>query len=173
MPVSLRNVKSLAVNYQDRTIVMTLTAYLLLAGVMIFFLPQSYVGAQERRDSLDLSRPIVYDLNGERVQKIVFGQPVMISITINNTLYDDDKPMIGLVEVRGQSGITLFLAYQSLRIPHNEEYTFGVSWTPDSSQDENPGYYSARTFVVTCFCDTAEPLSQVLDRNFEVDYLGS
>lgn len=74
-----------------------------------------------------MSRPIISDLEGERVEKIAFNQPVMISVTITNNLYDADKPMVGLVEVRTHTGVTLFLAYQSLSIPHDEDYTYGLS----------------------------------------------
>ena len=152
---------------------MRLSECLLLVAAAFSWLLPVHVNAQESNDSLNLSRPIISDLHGERVQKIIYFQPVTISVTVNNNLYDADKPMIGLIEVRGQSGVTLFIAYQSLSISHGEDYTFGVSWMPDSWQEEYPGDYSARTFVVTCFCNTAEPLSQVLQSDVEVDYPAS
>jgi hypothetical protein len=118
--------------------------------------------------SLDLSNPVLLDMNGILVEQVQVGQQVMIIGAVNNTVYNTDKPMVALVEVRDTYGVTIFLAYQSMIIGYNENYTFGVSWMPDPSQITDIGTYSIRVWTLTCICESAEPLSSVFGTEIEV-----
>lgn len=102
------------------------------------------------------------------MRQVEIGQQVIIVQSIRNNVYNEDKPMVGLVEVRDKDGVTLFFGYQTMKIGYNGNYTFGLSWTADPRQTISTGTYAVRTWAITCICETAEALSNVFESKISV-----
>ncbi len=92
----------------------------------------------------------------------------MITLSVRNDIYlDEVKPLVIILDMRDQNGVTTYLAWQSAKVPPNETYTAGASWTvPHDSKVGTT--FSARTFVITELGSEAQPLSNVLESNIEV-----
>ncbi|MGI0012046.1 MAG: hypothetical protein ACREBU_01185 [Nitrososphaera sp.] len=117
--------------------------------------------------SLDVSKPVFASLEGERVNQVRIGEQVVIMETIRNNVYlSEEKSMVGLVEIRDQEGLTLFLAYQTMEISPNGNYTFGVSWRPDSGLAN--GTYLVRAWALSSFANDADALSNVIESQISV-----
>ena len=110
--------------------------------------------------SLDISRPIFVNTQGERITQAAPRQPIEIVLSINNNVYDEIKSLIALIEIRDQDGVTVYLAWHSTRVGLDETYTFGISWAiPNDAKAGS--HYSARVFAITSFGDDAQALSSV------------
>jgi len=117
--------------------------------------------------SLDVSRPIFVNTAGERTTRAAPSQPIEIVLSINNNVYDENKSLIGLIDVRDQDGVTVYLAWHSARVNLDESYTFGVSWAiPNDAKTGS--HYSARVFAITSFGDDAQVLSNVFHSEIEI-----
>jgi hypothetical protein len=90
--------------------------------------------------SVELSKPKVI-VNGTPAA----GKQTVLSIAITNQ-NDNPQPLVQLVEVRDESGVTVFLAWQSMEAGPSSQTDIGVSWTP-----ARPGDYQIRTFTVSGF----------------------
>jgi hypothetical protein len=87
--------------------------------------------------------PIVYDMNGSVVQNSIVGQTVVISNNFTNNGATEIEFTL-LVEVRDESGITQYIAWQSSTASPASTKIMGVSWTPNSA-----GVYHIRTFPIS------------------------
>jgi hypothetical protein len=87
--------------------------------------------------------PIVHDINGNVIQDSTVGQTIVISNNFTNTR-DTEVAFILLIEVRDESGITQYIAWQSGTASPMRTKMMGVSWTPNS-----PGVYPIRTFPIS------------------------
>lgn len=92
----------------------------------------------------------------------------MISLSVHNNLYlDEVKPLVIILDMRDQNGVTTYLAWQSAKVAPNDTYTAGVSWTV-SSDSEVGTTFSARTFAITELGNDAQALSNVFESSIEV-----
>lgn len=130
----------------------------IMAGIV---LPSAFASSESlSSDSLKVTRPFLQDLNGEKLDVVNPGQQVLVVHSITNNLYPEPKPLVALVEVLDQDGITQHLVWQSADIPPNDSVTIGISWL--APEDAPSGHsYSLRAFAVTRIGDGAEPLSAV------------
>jgi hypothetical protein len=87
--------------------------------------------------------PIVYDIRGNIIQNSVVGHPVVIAKNFTNS-NDKEMDYTFLVEVRDESGITQYLAWQKSNALPMSTREVGVSWTPEIATE-----YEIRTFVVS------------------------
>jgi hypothetical protein len=95
------------------------------------------------------------------VRIIEAGNQVMISTTYRNII-ENDLSFVGIIEIRDQSGITVYLGWQTGVIKPLGNKTFGVSWFAEA-----PNFYMARTFAFSDL-ETYKVLSAVEIREFEV-----
>jgi hypothetical protein len=117
--------------------------------------------------SLDVSRPIFVNTQGERITQAAPSQPIEIVLSINNNVYDDNKSLMALIDVRDKDGVTIYLAWHSTRVNPNETYTFGVSWAIPNEAKMGSNY-SARVFAITSLGDDAQVLSNVFNSEIEI-----
>jgi hypothetical protein len=87
--------------------------------------------------------PSFRDIDGNKAQRINYGQQVVATVRMVNS---DSlvHPLVAIVELRDQDGITEYFAWQSHTLIANETYVFGSSWIP-----QKEGSYELRTFAVT------------------------
>jgi hypothetical protein len=87
--------------------------------------------------------PIIYDTTGKIIQNSTLGQTVIISKNFTNNKVTEVKFML-LIEVRDESGVTQYLAWQTSTASPSSTRNVGVSWTPDRA-----GEYQIRTFPIS------------------------
>lgn len=76
----------------------------------------------------------------------------MVSQTFRNEV-ERDMPFVSLIEIRDESGVTVFLAWQIGTIPASNyedgvynDNTMSISWLPEKAST-----YEARTFAISDF----------------------
>jgi len=87
--------------------------------------------------------PAVKDTQGKTLASVQTGQQVVLSTTVVNN-NNDDTPFVAIVEVRDNSGVTTYLAWQTGSLNADGRAEVGLSWTPDQA-----GSYQVRTFVIS------------------------
>jgi hypothetical protein len=87
--------------------------------------------------------PTIYDTRGNIIQNSTIGHPVVISKNFTNNSGNEIDFTL-LIEVRDESGITQYLAWQTGRASPMATRNAGVSWTPNSA-----GEYQIRTFAIS------------------------
>ena len=117
--------------------------------------------------SLDVSRPVFVNDHGETTNHARPGQQVMISLSVQNNIYlDEAKPLVIILDMRDQNGVTTYLAWQSAKVAPNATYNAGFSWIVPYDPMAG-GTYSARTFAITGFGNDSLALSNVFESNIE------
>jgi hypothetical protein len=104
------------------------------------------------------TRPVIYDLDGERLIYVEKGKQVTIMTTLSSNS-QEDIDFVGLLEIRDPHGVTVFLAWQSGTIKSEGNKTIGASWVVPQLSD-----YQSRVFVVTDF-ESPQVLSNVVTFN--------
>lgn len=94
---------------------------------------------------LEPSPPRFFDLNGDRLRIVKESEQVQIVTTFRNAL-EERVDFVGLIEVRDQTGVTVFLSWQSNVVEPLGNKTIGVSWLVQNSTS-----YQSRTFAITNF----------------------
>jgi hypothetical protein len=89
------------------------------------------------------SKPMLKDFNGAEVKEVTVGSQVVLSTTIKNN-NDAELPYVAIVEVRDSDKVTVFLSWQTGKLPASSETGVGIAWTPEAA-----GTYSVRTFVLS------------------------
>jgi hypothetical protein len=117
--------------------------------------------------SLNLSKPAFKDLDGNTIDKVAIGQQIIIVETIHNDVYDETKPMVGIIEVRDELGVTLDLAWQTMTIDPNGNYTFGTSWT--AKEAAPGGVYLIRALAISSLDESADALSSVFESRLRME----
>ncbi|HEY7733229.1 MAG TPA: hypothetical protein VIB07_00380 [Nitrososphaera sp.] len=117
--------------------------------------------------SLDLSRPVFINSEGEAISQAAAGQQIVTMLSIRNNIYNEEKPMVVIFEVRDGNGVSVHLAWQSTIVSYDDTYDAGFSWIVP--YESAPGaMYSARTFAITGFGNDALALSNVFESNLKV-----
>ena len=104
------------------------------------------------------TRPLFYDVNGERLIHVETGKQVTIMTTLLSNSQEDIN-FVGILEIRDPHGVTVFLAWQSGTIGLDGNKTIGASWVVPQLSD-----YESRIFVITDF-ENPQVLSNVVTFN--------
>jgi hypothetical protein len=91
----------------------------------------------------------------------VAGGQLGLSTVIENNA-DIEQSFVALIEVRNESGITVYLAWQSGSLEPSDSTQIEVSWTPEFG-----GEYEIRTFAINGFAE-GNVLSQVATTSIQV-----
>jgi hypothetical protein len=92
----------------------------------------------------------------------------MISLSVQNNIYlDEAKPLVIVLDMRDENGVTAHLAWQSANVAPNATYNAGFSWIVPYDPVAG-GTYSARTFTITGLGNDAQALSNVVESHIEV-----
>ncbi|MGI0029843.1 MAG: hypothetical protein ACREAQ_09050, partial [Nitrososphaera sp.] len=130
--------------------------YVLLALIMF---PLSLVGNGAADGSPNVSSsasvtnyPELLDASGDRIGEIKLGEKAIIRVTYTNQ-NEVEQPVVILVEVRDEKGITVYLAWQSRSVAAGMNYTLEASWIPteicDVSEDSRcNGAYQIRAYAI-------------------------
>ncbi len=131
-------------------------------GALISISGASSIASALSFPSVGVSNPQFLDPNGQEIGEARNSQQIIISESVKNDAYPDDKSMTLLVEIRDQEDVTIYLAWQSTVVAANQTYSFGSSWTiPDAHEGKS---FSVRTFAIGGLGDKPEPLSTVVQR---------
>jgi len=165
MQLSCRKVKSLTEASGEQ---LRLLALALIAAIIVSISGLLQLAYGLSLPSLDLSRPVFVNPDGETINQAASGQQIMIMLSIRNDIYIDEvKPLVIIFEMRDQYGVTTYLAWQSTKVAPNDTYTAGISWiVPYDSADGTT--FSARTFAITELGNGAQALSNVFESNIAV-----
>jgi hypothetical protein len=104
------------------------------------------------------TRPIFYDVNGERLVYVETGKQVTIMTNLLSNSQENIN-FVGIIEIRDRHGVTVFLAWQSGNIGLDGNKTIGASWLVPELSD-----YQSRIFVITDF-ENPQVLSNVATFN--------
>jgi len=107
------------------------------------------------------SSPFLKDVSGGELEKVETGQQVVLSSQLQNNNFAS-LPFVSIIEVRDDSGVTVFLAWQTGTVAGSGQTEVGVSWTP-----EMQGHFSLRTFVMSDLSNS-QVLSEVSTSNVVV-----
>jgi len=100
-------------------------------------------GAAPTPQTTTPSAPVLRDVQNRVVDEVTVGQQVVLSTTIVNNI-EEDQPFVALVEVRDDTGVTVFLSWQTGTLTPDGRIDVGISWTPEFAGD-----YQIRTFVLS------------------------
>jgi hypothetical protein len=89
------------------------------------------------------SAPVARDVQNRPVSEVTVGQQIVLSTQIVNNI-GNDQPFVGLIEVRDDTGVTVFLSWQTGTLTPSGRTDVGISWTPEIAGD-----YEVRTFVIS------------------------
>jgi hypothetical protein len=98
---------------------------------------------------------------GDSDAPLVAGGQLGLSTVIENNA-DIEQSFVALIEVRNESGITVYLAWQSGSLEPSDSTQIEVSWTPEFG-----GEYEIRTFAINGFAE-GNVLSQVATTSIQV-----
>jgi len=120
------------------------------------------VGGADGTDATTVTPPEVQDVTGQELDEISAGQQVVLTTSVRNNNAGPQE-FVALVEVRDDTGVTVFLAWQTGTLPANGQTQVGLSWIPEDSGD-----YEVRTFVISDL-DNPRVLSLVSTSNITVN----
>jgi hypothetical protein len=86
---------------------------------------------------------VARDVQNRPVSEVTVGQQIVLSTQIVNNI-GNDQPFVGLIEVRDDTGVTVFLSWQTGTLTPSGRTDVGISWTPEIAGD-----YEVRTFVIS------------------------
>lgn len=111
------------------------------------------------------SPPTLYNMAGQAIDSIQVGQQGLLEVSVRNLDPVRERAFVIIVEIREESGVTNYLAYQSNTIAGNASYTMGVSWRPDTVCNyPNCNNYVLRSFAISNLANP-EVLSVVVERS--------
>jgi hypothetical protein len=102
-----------------------------------------HIGAAGAVGTTTVTPPRLQDVSGRDIDEVSRGQQVILATdVINNEA--SATPFVALIEVRDDTNVTVFLAWQTGTLQANARTNVGLSWTPEISGD-----YTVRTFVIS------------------------
>jgi len=120
------------------------------------------VGGASGVGTTAVTAPELQDVTGQEIDEVSAGQQVVLATSVRNN-NDAPQPFVALIEVRDDTGVTVFLAWQTGTLPASGQTQVGLSWTPDTSGD-----YEIRTFVISDL-NNPQVLSPVSESNITVN----
>ncbi len=88
-----------------------------------------------------ISEPIMADVSGGAIEKIVTGQPVLVETKVTNNL-DEEQPFTYILQVKDSNDYTVMVTWIKGTMNALASMDAGISWTP-----EEDGHYTVEIFV--------------------------
>jgi hypothetical protein len=88
-----------------------------------------------------ISEPIMADVSGSGVEKIVTGQPVLVETKVTNNL-NEEQPFTYILQVKDSNDFTVMVTWIKGTMNALASLDAGISWTP-----EEDGNYTVEIFV--------------------------
>ena len=123
--------------------------------------PSNDTSSNSSNETVKLSKFRVLDTNSTKVRTINVGQEIQLQSTVAGNL-TSDQPFAYIVQIKGEDGITVMLAWIDGTLSPEEPSDLAIPWIP-----EEPGKYNVTIFIWKSVGDPS-PFAEPIRTSVEV-----